>query len=111
MGKHRGRSHKARFYEITARQGGKLSARQSRELTKLGLVDGRPLNFPSILLTARGIVLAPATHETDIAAPALPAHQPLGPVQHRRLGAVAFGQFGRVGLDLVEAIAAPHRWM
>jgi hypothetical protein len=27
-------------------------------------------------------VLAPATHETGIAAPALPAHQPLGPVRH-----------------------------
>jgi hypothetical protein len=33
------------FMRFTARQGDKLSARQSRELTKLGLVDGRPLNF------------------------------------------------------------------
>ena len=56
-------------------------------------------------------MLALATHETDVAASALPAHQPLGPVRHRRFGAVALGHFGRVGLDLVEAIAAPHRWM
>lgn len=53
-------------------------------------------------------MLAPATRETDIAAPAFPAHQLLGPVRHRRLGAVAFGHFGRVGLDLVAAVAAPH---
>src|SRR5215831_14830713 len=38
------------LYEITARPRRKAVACQSRELTKLGLVDDRLLNFQSILL-------------------------------------------------------------
>jgi hypothetical protein len=46
--------------------------------------------------------------EIDLPAAALATHQPLVPVGDGRLGAVALGQRGRVGLDLVPAIAAPH---
>jgi hypothetical protein len=41
-------------------------------------------------------------------AAALRATQPLVPILHRRRGAVSLGHFGRIGLDLVAAIPAPH---
>jgi hypothetical protein len=90
-------------------QGGKLSASQSRELTKVGLSTAAPLNFASILFAAKrrvsssplkGLSWVLLTTKLTLGLPALPAHQPLGPVRHRRLGAEAFGHFGRVGLDL-----------
>ena len=47
-------------------------------------------------------------HEIDAPAAALRAFEPLDPIDHRQLGAVAGGVLGRVGLNLVLAIAAPH---
>jgi hypothetical protein len=44
----------------------------------------------------------------DVAAAALAADEALVPIGEDRLGAVALGQRGWVGLDLVAAIAAPH---
>jgi hypothetical protein len=52
--------------------------------------------------------LGPAHHHIDLAAPALAARKPLSPIRHGRLGAVALGELGRIGLDLAAAIPAPH---
>jgi hypothetical protein len=54
------------------------------------------------------LTLGPGEDEVDLAAAALAADKPLVPVQDGQLGAVALGQRGRVGLDLVATIAAPH---
>jgi hypothetical protein len=45
-------------------------------------------------------------HEIDAPAAALRAHQPLYPIAHRQIGAIASSLFGRVRLDLMSAIAA-----
>ena len=49
-----------------------------------------------------------SANEIDPPAAALAADKPLVLVGDAHLGAVAFRHFGRVGLDLVPAIAAPH---
>jgi hypothetical protein len=61
---------------------------------------GRGAEYPS--------GFGPSDDEIDLAAAALAAHQPLVPVRDGHLGAVTLGHCGRVGLDLVPAIAAPH---
>jgi hypothetical protein len=50
----------------------------------------------------------PGQHEIDAAAAALRAFEPLDPIDHRQLGAVARGVLGRVGLDPMLALAASH---
>src|SRR5215469_12028166 len=49
-----------------------------------------------------------ADHHVDMAAAGLRADEPLAPIGDRRLGAVARGHLGRVGLGPVLAILAPH---
>jgi hypothetical protein len=57
-----------------------------------------------------GSVLSPRSgyDHIDLAAAALGADQPLAPIGHSSFGAVLLGHLGRVGLDLVPAILAPH---
>jgi hypothetical protein len=84
-------------------QGGKLCTRKSRELRKLRLVDGRPFNFqiPLNRWEDRACSRYPRNWHCGSRTPGTPA----SPAP--RLGAVAF-HFGRVGLDLVAAVAAPQ---
>ena len=49
-----------------------------------------------------------AHYHVDIVAATLRADQPLSPLRHAHLGAIALCHLGRVGLDLVLACLAPH---
>ena len=48
-------------------------------------------------------------HEIDAPAAALRAHQPLDPIAHRQIGAVASNLFGRVGLETF--VPAFRKWL
>ena len=52
--------------------------------------------------------LGPAYDHVDVPAPAAAAHEPACPSTHRQRRPVALGLLGRIGLDLVLAVATPH---
>jgi len=61
-----------------------------------------------IALPSQRIVLRAADDESGVPAAALPAHEPLAPRWHGRVGTVSLGHLGGIGRGLVATVPAPN---
>src|SRR6516164_1382243 len=71
------------------------------------LVNTRLSSIPAERIKSRS-PLGSGQHHVDLPAAALRAHQPLAPIEHGRLSAVAGSHLGGIGLDLMSAGFAPN---
>jgi hypothetical protein len=96
---------------VQARLAGNVAQRDAGGRTaQPSLPAGRRVTPRKPSASATGAALPPLACRPHVylARAAARAHKPTAPLEHARLGAVAGGHLGRIGLDPVAALAAPH---